>query len=65
MTACGEKEAPGDSYAFTHVNVIPMDQERVLSLSNLILKNASGKGLALFLLNGGDGGGPHLCQPQK
>jgi len=38
MIACAEKEVPGESIAFINVNVIPMDQERVLSDQTVIVR---------------------------
>jgi len=34
------------------------------NLQHIFYKNASGKGLALLLLNGGDGGGPISLSPK-
>jgi len=38
VTACGEKEVTGDIIALTNVNVIPMDQERVMSDQTVIIR---------------------------
>jgi len=38
VTACGKKEATGESIAFTNVNVIPMDKERVLQDQTVIVR---------------------------
>jgi len=40
VTACGKKEATGESIAFTNVNVIPMDKERVLQDQTVIVRDA-------------------------
>jgi len=37
VAGCGESEAAGDIIAFTNVNVIPMDKERVLSDQTVII----------------------------
>jgi len=37
MTACSQEEVSGDIIAFTNVNVIPMDQERVISDQTVIV----------------------------
>ena len=39
VAACGKPEMDGDIIAFTNVNVIPMDKERVLSAQTVIIRD--------------------------